>query len=410
MPRSPLTLAAAATAAVPDATVVRTRAFGGEGDGHYDSALVDLADGTRLVVRAATDAEADRALRTELRILGSLTDGIRSVLPFAVPRVHGSSTLRDATAGVVDFLDGYRVRTADLPPGPAAAAIGRALAAVHDLPVALAREAGLPLDTPERVRGRLVRLVERAGATDRVPAGLIARWRAALDDTALWRFETTVVLGGSDADRFLFTDDEEGPQLTGVLGWEGLAVGDPATDLSWLVSAPGAAGAVLDGYAAQTARAVDPLLLDRARLHAELEFAAWLVHGVDEGDEAVIADATTLLATLADDTRGTDLLPPDDSHVAAAVELLDRVPVALGDPVDTSMRTDTYDPAALAAYLADEQSAEPGATVPVDLGGWASYTGSDPSSPIGEAEDVDEAHRASRSALRRWTDGGLTPG
>ncbi|WP_460775213.1 phosphotransferase [Microbacterium sp. GXF7504] len=434
MSRSPLTLAAAVTAAVPDSEVVRTRALGGTGDGRYDAALVDLADGRTLVVRAAADPDADRELRDELRVLESLSAGLRSLLPFRAPAVHGRAVLSDATAAVVDWFDGYRVTAADLPPGGVAAAIGRGLAAIHDLPVSVVRAEGLPVRSPDRERVDLSRTVDRAAATGFLDAPLRDRWRAAIDDDALWRFEPTVVLGGTDADRFVFEDDAEGPVLTAVLGWHGLSVGDPAVDLSWLASAPDGADAVLDAYREATHRAGDALLAERARLYAELEFARWLLHGLDTDDRSVVDDAARMLQNLATGTRGTDLLPRGGGDVAAAVELLDRVPVPVGTGVDTSMQTDAYDPTQLAAYLSDAErgdgpngldrpDADSGAvpTLPVDLSEWTATAGGDPDDAVAEdgpegdpttaatAEPEDyaeEATRASESALRRWSDTG----
>jgi aminoglycoside phosphotransferase (APT) family kinase protein len=435
MSRSPLTLAAAATAAVPDAVIVRTRALGGTGEGRFDAAAVELADGSALVVRAGVDAEADRTLRDELRALEALTPGIRSLLPFSAPRVHGRAVLADATAGVVDYLDGYRVATAELPPGGVAAAIGRAIAAVHDLPVSVVRAEGLPVRSPDRERVELSRVVDRAGAGGHIAATLRDRWRSAIDDDALWRFEPTVVLGGTDAERFVFTDDDEGPVLVGHLGWEGLSVGDPAVDLTWLAMAPDAAASVLDAYLGATHRAGDPLLAERARLYAELDFARWLLHGLDVGDDAIVGDAAEMLRTLAESTRGTDLLPRTGGDVAAAVDLLDRVPARTESDVDTSMQTDAYDPAALAAYLPDDQADPASAahgrnhdddgardsgavpTLPVDLSEWMASPTTTPSASGAaswsddehdgtDAGYAEEADRASESALRRWSDTG----
>ncbi|MDQ1128200.1 phosphotransferase [Microbacterium sp. SORGH_AS_0888] len=375
MSRSPLTLAAAVTAAMPDAVVRRTRALGDDGDGRYDSAVVSLAGGETVVIRVATDAAADRALRDELRVLEALTPGIRSLLPFRVPRAHGRTTLGGATAGVVDFLDGYRVPTADLPPGGVAGAIGRAIAAVHDLPVAVAREEGFAVRGADTIRVELSRMVDRAAGTGHVDPVLRDRWRTALDDDLLWRFEPTVVFGGTAADCFLFEDDDEGPHLTGVLGWEGLSVGDPAADLAWTASAPDAAASVLDAYLLAATRAADPLLAERARLYAELEFADWLLHGVDADDDAVVRDAAALLGTLAETTRGLDLLPRTGGDVHAAVELLDRLPAHDTPRGDTSMQTDAYDPAELSAYLPENQDGETGPveTLPIDLAEWTAH-------------------------------------
>ena len=51
--------------------------------------------------------------------------------------------------------------------------------------------------------------------------------------SALWQFTPTVINGSLGADSFLAASD----QVTGVLGWHGLRVGDPARDLPWLLGA-----------------------------------------------------------------------------------------------------------------------------------------------------------------------------
>ncbi|MFK5019582.1 hypothetical protein ACI4CV_27690, partial [Klebsiella pneumoniae] len=83
---------------------------------------------------------------------------------------------------------------------------------------------------------------------------------------------------------------------------------DPAVDLRWLASAPTATDDVYDGYAASGVRSPDPLLRERARLYAELEFAKWLVHGHDAGEADVVADAVALLEALADGVRGDHIV------------------------------------------------------------------------------------------------------
>lgn len=404
------------TAALPGATIVGASRLGSDERGGVESALVELADGRRLVVRVAEDDEAGRAVRTEARVLEALSAGVRSLLPFAAPRILGQTALGTGHAVVSDYLDGYRVDAADIPPGAGfAGLIGRALAAVHDLPVTVIRAEGFPVRSADQVRTDTARLIDRADASGRLPRELRDRWRSLVDDDAAWRFEATVVLDGFEITSLVFDDVAETPAVVGLLGWQGLSIGDPAVDLRWLGSAPAAADAVHEAYASSSHRASDTALLSRARLFAELEFAKWLVHGVDTDDAVVVSDAEKLLASLADATDGTELVRHGKSDVDDAIALLEQVPAATDSPIDTSMQTDAYDPVALGAYLADVAPERPDPdeggvpTLPVDLSEWtaAPTPAHEETSPTAEDDEESRAEtaRASREALRRWTEG-----
>jgi aminoglycoside phosphotransferase (APT) family kinase protein len=454
MARSPFTLAASATAALPGIGVTGTAPLTEEAAGRFDSALLALEDGRTVVVRMPADEDAAADLAAESRALLALTPGVRALLPFRAPEVVGESGSGVNRVLVVDVIDGYRIDPAELPKGPGyAPAIGAALAAVHALPVSIVRTDGLPARAPEQVRDDVARLLDRADATGRVPDGLMMRWRRALREPDLWRFESAVILGGATSASILLVDDTDGvPHVSGILDWSGLSVGDPAVDLRWLASAPTATEDVYDGYAASGVRSPDPLLRERARLYAELEFAKWLVHGHDAGEADVVADAVALLEALADGVRGDHIVASTRSDIDDALALVERVPPAAASAVDTSMQTDAYDPEALALYLeaererdaagadtrtefgvSDAEDEEPGPTAPIDLEGWTpapvggsaatddatwqgdteddadSATGLPPAGEVIDAaqlhdaiDDEEDAARASRAALRRW--------
>lgn len=416
MPRSPLTLAASVTAALPDAVVVGAGRLGSADAAGVAAALVDLADGRRVVVRVAADDEAGRAVRAEARVLATLSAGVRSLLPFALPTVLGEAPLADGLAIVTDYQPGYRVDAADLPPGAGfTGLVGRAISAVHDLPVTVIRAEGYPVRSASQVRADAARIVDRADATGVLSAPLRDRWRTLLEDDAAWRYESTVVLDGLEVSSLVFDDDADGvPEVVAVLGWQGLSVGDPAVDLRWLGSAPDAVDGVHAGYVDASHRGADPALIARARLFAELEFAKWLLHGIEQGDDAVVADATALLSSLTEATAGTDLVRTVGGDVDDAIALLARVPDTTSAAGDTSMQTDAYDPVELGAYLAEdraESSPDSAAipTLPVDLSEWTVPPLQAESETAGTADDDEEsreeAQRASREALRRWTEG-----
>lgn len=446
MARSPFTLAASITSALPRVGVVSVGMLTEGAAGRYDSAVAQLDDGRRVVIRAPADAEVVVELAAEMRALRALTPGVRGLLPFRAPELLGEAGLGAVRAAVVDFLPGYRVDAQHLPPGRGAAtSIGEALAALHALPLSIVRTEGLPVRTPQQVRDDAARLVDRAAATHRVPVSLLARWHRATDADALWRFESAVVLGGAGAASFLFEDIEDAPTVTGVLEWHGLSVGDPAIDLQWLASAPAAAEDVYDAYSLRSRRAPDPLLRQRARLYAELEFAKWLVHGHELGRDEIVDDAVDLLTALADGVRDDDLVTDAALGVDGAIALLDRVPDAAPVSGDTSMQTDAYDPEELSLWVAEaEDDAEPeegaapavapepdgaaaerggidwgtiawrepgqtdgaqdfrpddASTAPIDISAWSA-------SPDRASDDDDvqgDNDRSAESALRRWT-------
>ncbi|MGK3952504.1 aminoglycoside phosphotransferase [Microbacterium sp. I2] len=432
MARSPLTLAASITSALPRVGVVGVGALTEGATGRYDSAVAELDDGRRVVVRAPAEAAAGAELAAEVRALRALTPGVRGLLPFRAPELLGEAGLGDSRVVVVDFLPGYRVDAAHLPPGRGAAtSLGGALAALHALPASVVRAEGLPARTTAQVRADVKRSIDRAVATHRLPTGLESRWRRAVDADEMWRFESTVVLGGAGAASFLFEDLEGVPTVTGLLEWHGLSIGDPATDLQWLASAPAAADDVYAAYVSHSGRAPDSRARERARLYAELEFAKWLVHGHDSGRDDIIADAIELLEALAAGVAGEQFATDAALDVDDAIALLDRTPDATPSSVDTSMHTDAYDPEELAQWLADEHEDDSDAPSQDD-GPHAEVTGDATSddaprdaatsgaddevstapivlpvpptaaTPPDDGDAVADAERASEAALRRW--------
>lgn len=403
MARSPLTLAASVASALPQVGVVRVGALTEGASGRYDSAVVTLDDGRRVVARVPVDAEADAELRAEVHALRALTPGVRGVVPFEAPEVVGESSAGGAFVLVETLLEGYRVDGPHIPAGPGVAtAIAAAIAAVHDLPHTVVRDAGLPLRTSAQIRDDAERLLDRAEATGRLPFGLLRRWSQALAAEPLWRFETTVTLGGVEPGAFLLADADGIPSVTGLLSWGGLSVGDPAVDLRWTSATPLARDEVLSAYATASGRALDPLVVARARLYAELEFAKWLVHGHTVGSESIVTDAVGLLEALDENVRDEPLLTREGVNVDDALALLARVPDTAAELVDTSMQTDAYDPATMSAFTTpaatDRAPHADIATSPIELSDWS------PQAPDAGADDAGARDEAAQNALRRWTE------
>jgi aminoglycoside phosphotransferase (APT) family kinase protein len=291
--RSPLALAALACAAVrglePAAVAART-----SHDPEVDAADVEDDLGRRWVVRVPRTPAAASRLDAEARLVA----GLAGWLPFAVPEIAGRAPLADGTAAVVTrALAGDPLEPSVLEPGPGlAAALGRSIASLHDLPERVVEEAGLPVYTAEQYRRRRLAEVDRAATTGHVPAGLLTRWEKAIEEAGAWRFMPCVVHGDLARETVL----TEHADVVGVLEWGEARVADPADDLAWVVAAAGEAAteAVLEAYAHTRRSPVDSDLPRRARLASELACARWLLHGVTADDSDVVDDAVTMLAEL----------------------------------------------------------------------------------------------------------------
>jgi macrolide phosphotransferase len=338
MARSHLTLAALATAAVAGFDPVQARAFSTGVHGEYFAAVVRNSSGRELIVRAPNSAKAEYQLMTQEVALRAMTAGIRSRLACDVPTVAGRAPLGKTFGLVLEFLPGRAVTLSDIASNsPLPASIAGTLAAVHSLPTNFVSEAGLPVSSAEDVRSDVRALIDEARATGMLPALLVSRWQEAVAEDSLWMFEPTVIHGSVTADCFLAGQDS----ITGLLGWWGLAVGDPAQDLHWLINAEIAGqDLAFDAYATARASLADPRLRQRATLYSELELARWLLHGVSTQSPEIVDDAVTMLDRLLDHVTmtstnrlGTETAPV--LSVTEVVELLDETP---GDAIPGDYR------------------------------------------------------------------------
>lgn len=303
MARSHLTLAALATSAVAGLDIAGAQPFGAPG-GDFDACLLTGRDGRHWTVRVPRSERAEAEQSADLVALRALSAGVRSRLPFAVSTFAGQTPVDGTRAVVYEFVYGSKAPLATFG-FEYAASIGEAIAAIHALPTSFVVDAGLPSHSAvDSLRGTIA-LVDRAAATGLVPAALLSRWEKAGEESALWQFAPTVINGDLSSDSFLATDDI----VTGVLGWHGLRVADPARDLAWLL---GAGEGVFDAAFAAYSRvrgSVDRQLRQRATLLSELEIARWLLHGTEVRSTEIVDDAVRMLSGLVDDVHN-DIMNP----------------------------------------------------------------------------------------------------
>jgi aminoglycoside phosphotransferase (APT) family kinase protein len=305
MARSHLTLAALATSAVPGLDLVEASTFGSGSNGDFDSALLTGRDGRHWIARLPTSEQAEGEQSADLVALRALSAGVRTRLHFSVSTFAGQTPFNGTRVMVYEFVYGSKVAISSLEPAQATS-VGRAIAAIHALPTSFVTDAGLPVMTPIECLRSAMTTIDRAAATGLVPAALLTRWEAATEESKLWQFQPTVINGSLAADSFLYA----GGDVTGVLGWHELRVGDPAKDLFWLLGARGEAIPEIGFDAYNEVRGgSDRQVRQRAMLYAELELAKWLLHGTEIHSTEVVDDAVEMLTSLVDNVQN-DIMNP----------------------------------------------------------------------------------------------------
>lgn len=307
MLRSPLNLAALATAAVPHFAPTTVQGSSTAQDDRFQVAFVTTADGKEWVVRAGRSTAAGAQMEQSDGLLRLLAKRV----PFAVPRIEGTAVADDGTVvSVQTRLPGNPLVWRDLRPGSAIARnIGQALAAVHDTDPRAVEEAGLPSYDADAYRARRLATLDRAAATGHVPAGLLSRWERALEEVALWKFATCTVHGPLEGAHVLVDGDD----VVAMTGWEQAGVSDPAADFAVLsvLAEPAAFDTVLESYAGARHDSLDTHLERRVRLAAELQRVNALMDAVTSDDSDLIARRTAALSRLDEAMRDDEsLLPP----------------------------------------------------------------------------------------------------
>ena len=329
-----LTLAALATSAVPGLTAVAVRRHNPSGS-DYSSAILTTTD-DEVIVSVPRHSQAETAQSAAILGMTALSDGVRSALPFTAPHVLGITRAGETRAVAMTYLTGSRFTVRDLTEDARLLeSIAESIAAIHALPRSIVRHTGLPDRSARDQRLAIARVVDRAAATRKLPETVHHRWTEVLEEAPLWDFAPCIVHGGL-SDETLLVDEE---RISGVLGWSGFGVGDPASDLAWLLEAGAEVfEAALSHYLGAGGSGDAQALRSRAVLYHELEIARWLLHGVDAHDESVVDDAVGMLDRLVDrlSILASPLAGRETLDEAGAEELLERTPEVVDRLSDTA--------------------------------------------------------------------------
>jgi aminoglycoside phosphotransferase (APT) family kinase protein len=316
MGQSPLILAALATDAVSGLKVKNAIGISGAAAGNFDSALITDVNGDSFIVRVPTTPTAGAELELEIQVLKSLS-AFSARLGFEIPQKVGET--RDLSTGnrvlVFKYVHGNPIDTRRMNAASAITqSIAKAISTIHSLPIELVQNNGLSEFSPaENIRLRVAEL-DRAMQSGQVPPILLQRWEEALSDVSLFKYQPVVVHGSLAAETLL----EKGGEVSGILDWQKVQLGDPALDFGWLANeAPELLESILLNYQLSRTSA-DGNIAKRAALYAELEWVRWLVHGYAVKDTAIVEEAILGLQELAGLASEGQLPPLTASAVAAA--------------------------------------------------------------------------------------------
>ena len=360
-PKTPLELAALATAAVPGLRVAGLRPPQFSDEVVSVTGIIDV-DGNRWMVTCPHDTVGGLDLEAQVVVLTRLAkardDGR---LPFDVPRPRGFARTSDGARVMVhpDLGSRFMVDEDFSDPNVLPASMARALAALHNLPEGTYTNVDLPAYSAEECRTRNLALLDEAAQSTVLPSNLWNRWEAALEDLSLWRFRATPVHGDLQLTTVLVGND----CVTGMTGFSSAHVGDPATDVAWVLAQAGDEFLSRFREAYSMARdATDIHVFTRAQLLSELALVRWLVHGVHAEDEGIVSEARQMLQDLADDLGDDQLVrptspAPDEGGSALVVGPLRRRPTGVAPGGGSA---ETEDPGQTRA--ADDEAAESAAT------------------------------------------------
>lgn len=309
MTRTALRLAALASSAVPGLDPVSVEGHAVQAGDLYELAFVTDSQDRHWVVKAARTAAAGALLEDVSALMALLARR----LEVTVPVVRGVAAVPSGRAVVHARVPGQALDLGALPPGaPLTADVGRTLAHIHNLELAVFEEAGRPGYDAETHRKRMLSELDRASASGHVPSGLLSRWEHRLEDVSLWRFVPTPVHGSFTGPHVLatFEDEDDGGSghVRGVIGWEESRLGDPADDLAALVAEaePGALDTVLEAYVQSRIERPDANLLTRARLGAEMTPVRSLLRALSARETRLVERVVEQLRDLDEQIRAAE--------------------------------------------------------------------------------------------------------
>lgn len=314
-PKTPLELAALATAAVPGLSVAGLREPQFADEVLSVTGIIDSA-GNKWTVTCPHSSVGGLDLDAQSGVLTRLAKAKDAKkIPFDVPRIHGTTLTPEGDRVIVhQDLGGHPMSDDDFDnPNLLPASLGKALAALHNLPPVIYTGINLPAYSVAECRERHLAMLDEVASQVLIPANLWNRWEAALEDLSLWRFPAAPIHGDIQGNSVIV----EAGIVRAMTGFTSAHVGDPAQDIAWVLAS--ASDAFLERFRAaysQERTVADLQLFTRAQLLSELAIVRWLVHGLHAEDRSIISDARHMLSELSTDLVDAQIVERPHAHVA----------------------------------------------------------------------------------------------
>lgn len=314
-PKTPLELAALATAAVPGLSVAGLREPQFADEVLSVTGIIDSA-GNKWTVTCPHSSVGGLDLDAQSGVLSRLAKAKDAKkIPFDVPRIHGTTLTPEGDRVIVhQDLGGHPMSDDDFDnPNLLPASLGKALAALHNLPPVIYTGINLPAYSVSECRERHLAMLDEVASQVLIPANLWNRWEAALEDLSLWRFPAAPIHGDIQGNSVIV----EAGIVRAMTGFTSAHVGDPAQDIAWVLAS--ASDAFLERFRAaysQERTVADLQLFTRAQLLSELAIVRWLVHGLHAEDRSIISDARHMLSELSTDLGDAQIIERPHEHVA----------------------------------------------------------------------------------------------
>lgn len=314
-PKTPLELAALATAAVPGLSVAGLREPQFADEVLSVTGIIDSA-GNKWTVTCPHSSVGGLDLDAQSGVLTRLAKAKDAKkIPFDVPRIHGTTLTPEGDRVIVhQDLGGHPMSDDDFDnPNLLPASLGKALAALHNLPPVIYTGINLPAYSVSECRERHLAMLDEVASQVLIPANLWNRWEAALEDLSLWRFPAAPIHGDIQGNSVIV----EAGIVRAMTGFTSAHVGDPAQDIAWVLAS--ASDAFLERFRAaysQERTVADLQLFTRAQLLSELAIVRWLVHGLHAEDRSIISDARHMLSELSTDLGDAQIIERPHAHVA----------------------------------------------------------------------------------------------
>lgn len=337
--RTPLSLAAIATTAMPDINIVATQDPQYANEKYQATGLLD-SNGQTWMLTAPLTAQAAHELINEVKFTQQLLPIIaRQELPFTVLQGRSWAPLPEGWNALLhDVLPGRPLTEEELLNNTQInVELGKTLAKWHEIPTWTVESAGLPIDDGQSILAKIVEQVDRARQTGILPTNLLNRWDEFCSNTRWWDFTPTVVHGDFNESAL----QVENGEIVAVTNLHAVQISDPAIDLAWVTAAApfDSVETIFSAYEIARTTPVDKYIRKRAQFHSEIIIVRWFLHGLEQQDKQIQQEALEMLNELALEIANEE---EEKALLALEVATINPTDEMTGEEIEAALAEEAY--------------------------------------------------------------------